>query len=292
MSPILVAGLAMGAGLWCVVSGLWPAHEPLATVLNRVGTPRPDRVDRSNLDARFGAWARRLGPIDRAFAGLASDLRLLHKNADEQAGQLVGVSLVGLLWGPFVVALLAMAGMAVPVVVPVWMALVGAAACAVAQLASIKAQAAQRRTEFSFALGAFLDVLSSGLAGGQTIKAAVDYAAAAGEGWAFEDIRVALTTGYIDGRHPWDALADLAEETNLEELAELAAALSLAGEEGAAVRSIVRAKARVIRERIAAGIEKKGAEATERMAVPAILLAFGFFAFWGYPAYITLTSTT
>ena len=100
-----------------------------------------------------------------------------------------------------------------------------------------------------------------------------------------------MTSGYIDGRTPWAALDDLAQQTNLEDLRELAGALSAAGEEGATVRSIVRAKAKVLRDRTAAGIEQAGNEATERMALPAILLAFGFFAFWGYPAYVTLTAT-
>jgi tight adherence protein C len=290
MSPILICGLLAGAGLWLVASGLWPAREPLGAVLARVGTAPAPRLDRTNLDARVGAWARRLGSLDRAVRALEADLRLLGRNPDEVAGQLVGVGFIGLAWGPAVVAGLRVMGVSLPLVVPVWMAAAGAGLCIVAQLASLKTQAARRRAEFSFALGAFLDVLSTGLAAGHTIHAAVDYAARAGEGWAFEDIRVALHAGYIDSRTPWDALAELAARSDLEDLAELAAALTLAGEEGAAVRSIVRAKARVLRDRTAAAIEAAGAEATERMAVPAILLAFGFFVFWGYPAYITLTT--
>jgi Flp pilus assembly protein TadB len=290
MSGVLLAGLITGAGLCLLVSGLWPAREPLAVILGRIGTAPHPRVDRNNLDARVGSWARRIDAVDRALTGLDADLGLLRKNPDEIAGQLVGVSLVGLLWGPGVVAALAMAGIGVPLVIPVWLALGGATLCAVGQLASIKSQANRRRADFAFALGAFLDVLSTGLAAGHTVHAAVDYAAAAGDGWAFEDIRVALTNGYIDGQHPWDALAAFATQTRLDDLAELAAALSLAGEEGAAVRSIVRAKAKVLRDRLAAGIEQAGAEATERMAIPAILLAFGFFAFWAYPAYTTLTA--
>jgi Flp pilus assembly protein TadB len=290
VNAVLVAGGIVGLGVWLIVAGVWPAREPLALVLGRIGSARPAPVDRSNLDARFGARARRFGPIEQAMAGLAADLRLLHKDPDEQAGQLVGVTLVGLAWGPAVFALLALGGVRLPLVVPVWGALIGAAAVALSQLASITGQAARRRADFSFSLSAFLDVLSTGLAAGQTVKAAVDYAAAAGDGWAFEDIRVAVTAGYIDGRHPWEALGDLARDTRLDELAELAAALQLAGEEGTAVRAIVRAKARVIRDRIAAQLEQRGSEATERMALPAILLAIAFFLFWGYPAYVTLAS--
>jgi Flp pilus assembly protein TadB len=290
VNGVLLAGGIIGLGVWLIVGGVWPAREPLALVLGRIGSARPAPVDRSNLDARFGARARRFAPIDQAVTGLAADLRLLHKDADEQAGQLVAVTLIGLVWGPVVFVVLALAGVRVSPVIPVWGALLGAAALALAQLASIKSQAARRRADFSFSLSAFLDVLSTGLAAGQTVKAAVDYAAAAGEGWAFEDIRVAVTAGYVDGRHPWDSLGDLAQATKLDELAELAAALQLAGEEGTAVRAIVRAKARVIRDRIAAQLEQRGSEATERMALPAILLAFAFFLFWGYPAYVTLAS--
>jgi Flp pilus assembly protein TadB len=290
VNGVLLAGGVIGLGVWLIVAGFWPAREPLALVLGRIGTARAAPVDRTNLDARFGAWVRRFAPIEQALTGLAADLRLLHKDGDEQAGQLVGVTLVGLAWGPAVFVVLALVGVQLALVIPVWGALLGAAAMAIGQLASIKSQASRRRADFSFSLSAFLDVLSTGLAAGQTVKAAVDYAAAAGEGWAFEDIRVAVTAGYIDGRHPWDALGELAQAAKLDELAELAAALQLAGEEGTAVRAIVRAKARVIRERIAAQLEQRGSEATERMAMPAILLAFAFFLFWGYPAFLTLAS--
>ena len=58
----------------------------------------------------------------------------------------------------------------------------------------------------------------------------------------------------------------------------------MAGEEGAAVRTSVAAKARTIRERMIAETEVTAAAVTERMSLPSILLVLGFLVFLGYPA--------
>ena len=71
-------------------------------------------------------------------------------------------------------------------------------------------------------------------------------------------------------------------------LTELAAALSLAGDEGAAVRDTVSSKAKSIRERLTANAERDAASITERMGIPATLLLLGFMIFLGFPAIYVL----
>ena len=60
------------------------------------------------------------------------------------------------------------------------------------------------------------------------------------------------------------------------DLSELASTVALAGEEGAAVRATVAAKARTIRERMSAESETAAAAVTERMSLPSVLLVLGF----------------
>ena len=72
--------------------------------------------------------------------------------------------------------------------------------------------------------------------------------------------RTALRTGYVRGDTPWDALARLGNDADLPDLAELAAALSLAGDQGAAVRDTVSSKAKAIRERLTADAERSAAQ--------------------------------
>ena len=70
----------------------------------------------------------------------------------------------------------------------------------------------------------------------------------------------------------------------MSDLSELASTVALAGEEGAAVRTTVAAKARTIRERMSAESEMAAAAVTERMSLPSVLLVLGFLVFLCYPA--------
>ena len=75
---------------------------------------------------------------------------------------------------------------------------------------------------------------------------------------------------------------------DLTDLTELAAALSLAGDEGAAVRDTVSSKAKSIRERLTANAERDAPSITARMGIPATLLLPGFMIFLGFPAIYVL----
>ncbi|MGE0139368.1 MAG: type II secretion system F family protein [Ilumatobacteraceae bacterium] len=126
------------------------------------------------------------------------------------------------------------------------------------------------------------------LASGRGIDASIQTAAAAGDGWPFAELNAALRAGYVRGWTPWQSLQQLADDCDLTDLAELAAALSLAGGEGAAVRDTVASKARSIRERLTSAAERDAASVTERMAIPATFLLFGFVIFIGFPALYVL----
>jgi hypothetical protein len=69
------------------------------------------------------------------------------------------------------------------------------------------------------------------------------------------------------------------------ELSEIAAAVSLAGSEGARIRSTLTAKAASIRRHELADAEAEANAVTERLFLPGVLLLVGFLLFIGYPAY-------
>ncbi len=112
----------------------------------------------------------------------------------------------------------------------------------------------------------------------------METAAHAGRGWPFAEMQTALRTGYVRGETPWDALARLGAEADLPDLCELAAAISLAGDQGAGVRDTISSKAKAIRERLTSDAERSAASITERMGIPATFLLLGFILFLGYPA--------
>ena len=86
------------------------------------------------------------------------------------------------------------------------------------------------------------------------------------------------------GEPPWTGLDRLGTDLGISELNELAASVTLAGDEGARVRASIAAKARSIRVRGLADAESAAQAASERMSLPIVLLMLGFVVFLGYPA--------
>ena len=286
MSAAVIAGALCGLGAWLAWTGWRPATEPLAQVLARLGKPVPDvdPADELTLDARLGSRLRRIGVVEQSLDAVRTELRVLRRSPDEQAAAMVTFALAGLLWGPVVAAGAFVVGIRFPLAVPGWLAIVGAAIGIVLPFRKIRREAAERRRAFSHALSAYCDVVSMSLASGRGVGQALEAAASSGDGWPFQELRGALTAGYVRGDTPWQSLERLGNELGTNDLVELASAISLAGEEGAAVRETVTSKAEAIRRRLVSEIEGTAASITERMGVPAAMLLIGFLAFIGYPA--------
>lgn len=290
LTVAVLAGAAVGGGLWLVWTGWSPARPPLAQVLARLGQPvrEVEAADADRLDARIGSWARQFGVVDRLIGSMATDLRVLRRAADEQAARIVGYTLAGLLSASLLAAAVLVVGLRIPVTVPVWVALLGGALGALTAVRSVRAEAAQARRLWSHALGAFCDVVSMSLAAGRGIDSSIRLAAQAGDGPPFHELEAALTAGYMRGVTAWESLDALAAECDLADLGELTAALALAGQESAAVRETIRSKAQAIRERLTDGAEREAAAVTERMALPGTLLLFGFVIWLSFPALFLL----
>ncbi len=197
---------------------------------------------------------------------------------------MVTFAVLGLMWGPIVAGGAFVIGIRFPIAIPGWLAIVGLAIGVVTPLRQVRRDAAERRKAFSHALSAYCDVVAMSLASGRGVGQALESASTAGDGWPFQEVRGALTAGYVRGDTPWQALERLGTDLGTSDLVELAAAISLAGEEGAAVRDTVTSKAEAIRKRLVSETEGSAASITERMGVPAAMLLIGFLAFIGYPA--------
>ena len=128
LSLIALGGAAVGVGVWAVWSGWAPARPSLVEALARIN--RPVVAPSGGLDARVGAWARRLTPIERTLAGLRADLRVLRRSPDEQAALMLAVTLCGPK-GTGSGGRLRIVGIRVPVAVPLWLGLIGAIVAAV-----------------------------------------------------------------------------------------------------------------------------------------------------------------
>jgi Flp pilus assembly protein TadB len=286
MTAAVLTGALAAWGISLVVTGLVPARVSLGDALERLDAPATVADDSPAqwwvrllgvplVDTRFGqAWLR---PASR-------DLRVIGRSAAEHLARTVALVAVALLWAPATFGLIALGGVDVTWVLPLWVSIVLGAVALVVPALEVRAEAAERRRSFRHALGCFLDLVAVRLAGGAGVDSALAGSAAAGDGWAFTELRQALTDARLRSEPSWNGLAHLGEAIGVDELQELAASAGLAGDEGARVRVSIAAKARAIRMRGLADAEGAAQSASERMSLPVVLLMTGFIVFLGYPA--------
>lgn len=146
--------------------------------------------------------------------------------------------------------------------------------------------AERKRQDMDVAVAVFLDLVNVLLAGGAGVETAMIAAAGAGDGWAFDTIRLALVRAQSSRTPYWDALLDLGQSLGVESLEEVAHSVQLAGEHGARIRQSLAAKAHALRLRNLARIEHDAQQQTERMGLPIVGLFVAFIVLVGYPAYV------
>jgi Flp pilus assembly protein TadB len=285
----LLLGVLAGVGMMAVAAGLVPRRVSLAQALQAIiGDPPP------LVTAQEGGWAAKVG---RPAAGLLAcmglparsvrrDLALMGRPAERLLAEQATAAITGLLAAPALTGLLAAGGIILPWQLPAAGAVALAAAGYALPVLAVRQQAAARRTAAGHALAAFLDLVVISVAAGAGVEAALSYAAAAGQGWAFTQIRGTLDVARLTRRPPWEALGQLGHDLDISELSELAASITLAGTEGARVRASLTARAAAIRARQLADAETTAQAATERMSLPLVLLFAGFLLLIGYPAVI------
>jgi Flp pilus assembly protein TadB len=287
MSMVIGLGAALGVGLMLVITGCAPARPPLALALARLHAARPTRIESVSNGLLVGVVGSRLARTDlvrQIMARSASDLRITTRTIDELLAQQVTCLLCGLLWAPATAALMELGGVSVSWILPLWCSLALGLAGILLPLVSLKASACERRRGFRDALSCYLDLVAVRLAGGAGVDGALSTSARSGQGWAFTEIRHALDAARLMGEPPWSGLDRLGTELEIDERRELAASVTLAGDEGARVRESIAAKARAIRQRGLADAEAAAQSASERMSLPIVLLMLGFVVFLGYPA--------
>ena len=286
MSAAMLLGALAGCGVMLVLTGLVPARLSLGDALDRLDAPPPTRDDSPEQwwVRLFGVPLVDTGVGRTATHAVSRDLRVIGRTPAEHLARSVALVAVALLWAPATFALMALGGVAVTWMLPLWVSLVLGAVAVVVPTLAVRAEAADRRRSFRHALGCFLDLVAVRLAGGAGVDSALAGSAAAGDGWAFAELRQALTDARLRGEPSWTGLAHLGEQIGVGELQELAASAGLAGDEGARVRVSIAAKARAIRMRGLADAEGAAQSASEHMSLPVVLLMTGFIVFLGYPA--------
>ena len=301
MIGALLLGAVVGLGLVASWRLLFPAPPPLQAAIDRLNR-RNELIGITNRGTRdsqasdlFGrtvgaSLTKTMRKLGLNLESLEADLRLVGRSIEEHMAQKALLSLFGLGLPAVLGVFWAVTGVGVSLRIPVVAAVLLAVFFFFAPDISLRSDAAERRKEFKRSLGSFLDLVVISLAGGAGVESALRDAASVGRGWAYAQLHNALDVTALTGETPWAALARLGREVGVPELVQLSSSVSLAGTEGARVRESLAVKASSLRDHALAEAESQAESTTEKMALPVVLLFFGFLVLIGYPA-ITLILT-
>jgi Flp pilus assembly protein TadB len=277
---VIVIGVLVGLGAFLAVSELIPSGIRMDAALERLsqgGGPPPASAPVTQLLGQRLASALPWLPVPSA------DLALLGEDRAAWLASKVACGLLGLAAPPLLTAFLALAGYHLGWTVPV----VGALACGIALFFApdlvTRSQASERRYDFRHALTSYLDLVSLERGAGAGPTEALEAAAEIGGGWAFQRIAAALDGARRIGEAPWTALASLAAETGIPELADLADIAAVAGQEGARILDTLAARAASMRAQAASADRAKAGARGTTMVVPIALLAVGLLTLLIFP---------
>lgn len=292
---LVAAAVGFAGGVWLLATTLFPAPPALANALSRLHDNRPTRtITPSTVPSN--SFLVQLGGrlLDRSSLDLVSgprtlaDLEVVRRPLEVHAGATAGCAIGGALLGPMMWGLLAITGAPVPIVVPLVLMPLGALVGLILPRVLLQSEAATARTDFRHALGAYLDILVLMLAAGEGAESAMGEAAKAGNGPAFMELRRATARAAYSGA-VWNALDELGERVGIIEIREIAAAGTLAGEEGAAVRNSLVAKARSLRTSSLTAAEMAARQRSQAMFAPIVMIGFAFITFLIYPLLTNLS---
>jgi hypothetical protein len=307
----LLTGVGVGLGLCLLVAGLRPAPRTLTASLARLDQPHPPRpagtaaatssgpessldtlrrwlglhtvssVERSGLSLLTGDLSGDLG-ADLAVTGTAGELH---------AGTKALSALVGLAAPALLATLLGLAGLRLPLLVPLWLAVSAALVGYLLPDLRLKRHATDARRVFRTSVGAYLDLVAMRMASGSGLAEALHDAAAIGTGPAFAQIRGALADARTDGLSPAQALGRLGQQLQLPDLIDTSTRLRLVDASGAQAQASLRAQAASLRDRELADAQGRANEQSQSMLVAQVVLGFGFVLFLGYPAVVRVLAT-
>lgn len=279
---VLACGLLAGLGIVLAGTGVVPRRPSLTQNLDalRRAPAQPAQPTTTRTRLLAAPWHAVGLPRDR----IRHDLAVLDRPvANHLADQSIAV-LAGLLLPPLALAVLQASGTGMGAGMPLWASLAGAVGGWWLAESTVHTEAQRRRHELRYALSAVLDLVVIALAGGAGLEQSLHDACADTHGWAATRLHQAVTTAQLLRIPPWQALAQLGEQTGVIELQELAATMSLAGSEGARIHSSLTIRAATLRSHQGAALEAQANSATERMSMPVMLLATAYMIFLLYPA--------
>lgn len=279
----LATGVLCGLGIFVAVREIVPAPTRLDAALARLDPGQDWLPSAAPRAPRAGPLARRIAAELPWLPVPATDLALLGKDREGWIASKVACGLLGLVFPPLLAGLAMLAGTSLPWTFSVVASLVFGAALFFAPDLVTRVNAAERRNDFRHALTSYLDLVALERGAGAGPTEALEAAAEIGDGWAFQRISGALAAARRSGAAPWTALAGLARETGVSELADVADIAEVAGHEGAKILETLTARAASMRAQALASDRAKAGARSTTMVVPIALLGAGFLLLLIFP---------
>lgn len=289
-------GAAGGLGIFMLIREFVPSSPSLKGAIGRLeGASEIVEIieDSPSMSSRLGIWAqRRLAGRD--IPGLAAkdvDLAVLGKARHVLLGEKVLAAVMGFFLAPFFMWILGLAGISLPVVVPVLLALVFTLGGWILPDLLLKGQAQEAREDFARSASAYLDLLSIGRISGMMANEALASSAQISDNWAFQRINQALNRARWSGARPWDSIEALEDELAIPELGDIADIMRLSGEGGAQIYETLRGRAKALRSTQLAREHAAANRESERMTIPMTLTSVLVLVLVAYPAVVQLMSS-
>ena len=295
MIGLTLIGCAIGAAIFVLIVQIRPPKPDPLVMLARFDVaqtpkastrPEPSAAQAAvGAETRLGRWvSTELLRRGIAYTSLRQDLALNGQSFDATMGRKVVVGVLGLLIGLIITVFLNVAGVGLPLGVPVVVALMFAAGFFFIPDFDARSAAQRRRREFKRALGAYLDWVSLQMSGKAAAEQALPDAAKIGSGWPLALIRHTVTNATRSGQNVWVALTELGDRIGVAPLRELGTLVQLVAHDGAQVRDTLSARAASLRAEELAEAKGKAGARNQSMLMAQILLGVGFAVFLGYPA--------
>lgn len=152
-----------------------------------------------------------------------------------------------------------------------------------ASYVDLRQTARRRRGEFLEAMVAFISFVRIGMQF-RPLEGSTTAAVRVGSSWPFEELAEAIADSARYGEPIWFGLARLGRLYGVRDLTELSNTMALGQADGSSLATTLEDRSRALRQRLQTRDLGEANKATEKLTLPIVLAAIGFFVFLGYPA--------
>ena len=286
---VVLVGMLATLGLRLIFTGWRQPRPSLAASVRRINrSPAPiDQLragDTSDLVVRLGELGARSSFVRRRVGSLSS-LRIIGRPFAVHVGYLIVGAMAGLVLPSLILTLLSLAGvLSISVFIPAGLSLLATLLVPTIIHSGVVAEADEIRIDLRHQLSAYLDMMTMLLAGNTGHEGALQQAAEAGDGLLFRQLRKRMREVSTTGQSLVHALSLVAEDFEMPELEQVAAAAALSAAEGAPVAKTLAAKCSTLRSTLAADDEGKARVRNDKVTPPLVGMALLFLALLIYPA--------